>query len=80
MLRLNCRLIKARGEEIDRIICALDIADRKARLVEGLDSRIKFFKVGSCFDRRREMVKWISTGNRVFLDLKFYDMRIPLPG
>ncbi len=63
----------------DKVICALDIADpaEARRLVEELDSQVKFFKVGMLLylTGGKGIVKWIlSRGNRVFLDLKFYDV------
>ncbi len=63
----------------NKIICALDIADPKEarRMVEKLDSRVKFFKVGALLylTGGNRVIKWIlDRGNRVFLDLKLYDV------
>lgn len=63
----------------ERIICALDLDDpaEACQMVKKLDGLVKFFKVGMLLylTGGKRMVKWIlARGNRVFLDLKFYDV------
>lgn len=63
----------------ERIICALDLEEPEAalRMVEGLEGKISFYKVGMLLYLAGggEMVRRLTgMGHRVFLDLKFYDV------
>ena len=71
---------EAKIEPADRLIVALDVrtADEARQLVEQLDGVVSFFKIGMVLHTVSglELVKWlIARGNRVFLDLKFFDVR-----
>ena len=63
----------------ERIIFALDVdsADKAKKLVERLESHIRFYKVGLQLFLAGwfPVVQWIAErGHRVMLDLKFYDI------
>ncbi len=63
----------------ERIIFALDVdsADKAKKLVERLESHIRFYKVGLQLFLAGwfPVVEWIAErGHRVMLDLKFYDI------
>src|SRR5258708_21751422 len=63
----------------DRLIIALDVADRDEalRLVEALAGSVGMFKIGSQLFTAEgpQLVREIvSSGERVFLDLKFHDI------
>ena len=63
----------------ERIIFALDVdsADKAKKLVERLESHIRFYKVGLQLFLTGwfPVVQWIAErGHRVMLDLKFYDI------
>ena len=70
-------LKKINAEE--RIICALDVHEvaEARRLVEQLDGRVSFFKVGMLLylTGGMQFVQWLlKRGLKVFLDLKLYDV------
>jgi len=58
----------------DRLIVALDVptADEARQLVERLDGVVSFFKIG--------MILHTTGGKKVFLDLKFFDVRQTVKG
>lgn len=64
----------------DRLICALDLpsADDAMRLVEGLGDAVTFYKLGLellMSGRYFELLDWlVARNNRVFVDLKFFDV------
>lgn len=63
----------------EKIICALDLdePDKALHMVETLEGRISFYKVGMLLYLAggSEMVRRLTgQGHRVFLDLKFYDV------
>lgn len=63
----------------ERIICALDAADsaEARRIVAELDGLVTYFKVGMLLYLLdgRQIVRWLlDRGQKVFLDLKFYDV------
>ncbi len=63
----------------ERIIFALDVdsADKAKKLVERLESHIRFYKIGLQLFLAGgfPVVRWIAErGHRVMLDLKFYDI------
>jgi len=67
-------------EPADRLIVALDVktADDAKRLVDRLGNVVSFYKVGIVLHTvsGTDLVKWlIGRGKRVFLDLKFFDIR-----
>jgi orotidine-5'-phosphate decarboxylase len=69
----------------DRLIVALDVptADEARQLVERLDGAVSFFKIGLILHTAcgLELVKWlVARGNKVFLDLKFFDVRQTVKG
>src|SRR6185369_8516125 len=71
--------IPAPSSTKDRLVVALDVPDRDAalRLVERLSGTVGMFKIGSQLFTAEgpELVRQIiSSGERVFLDLKFHDI------
>jgi len=71
---------QSQAEPADRLIVALDVgtADDAKRLVDSLDRVVSFFKVGIVLHTASglELVNWLTAnGKRVFLDLKFFDVR-----
>ena len=71
---------EARIRPADRLILALDVAtaDEAKRLVDRLDGVVSFFKIGIVLHTAcgLELVRWlVASGKRVFLDLKFFDVR-----
>ena len=64
----------------ERLIAALDVADaRQARaLAERLGDSVRFYKVGlelSSTEGYYELIAWLAArGNKVFADLKLYDI------
>jgi len=71
---------QAKIEASDRLIVALDVktADEAKRLTDQLDGVVSFFKIGIILHTVSglELAKWlIASGKRVFLDLKFFDIR-----
>jgi len=64
----------------DRLILALDVrtVDEAKGLVDQLDGVVSFFKIGIVLHTATglELVKWlVDSGKKVFLDLKFFDIR-----
>ena len=71
---------RARIEPADRLILALDVrtVDEAKRLVDQLEGVVSFFKIGIVLHTASglELVKWlVDREKRVFLDLKFFDVR-----
>jgi len=71
---------QVRIEPADRLILALDVrtVDEAKRLVDQLEGVVSFFKIGIVLHTASglELVKWlVDREKRVFLDLKFFDVR-----
>ena len=67
-------------EPADRLILALDVrtVDEAKGLVDQLDGVVSFFKIGIVLHTASglELVRWlVDSGKKVFLDLKFFDIR-----
>jgi len=76
---------KPRISPADRLIVALDVptADEARQLVKRLDGVVSFFKIGMILHTAcgLELVKWLVVGGKkVFLDLKFFDVRQTVKG
>ena len=61
-----------------RLICALDVPDAGSarRLVDRLGSAVRFYKLGpELFMASTELLdRMAGKGNRIFVDLKFFDV------
>jgi len=73
-------MTQSQFEAGDRLIVALDVGtvEEAKRLVDRLDGVVSFFKVGIVLHTASglELVNWLTAnGKRVFLDLKFFDVR-----
>ena len=71
---------RTRIDPASRLILALDVrtVDEAKRLVDQLEGVVSFFKIGIVLHTASglELVKWlVGSGKRVFLDLKFFDVR-----
>jgi orotidine-5'-phosphate decarboxylase len=71
---------EARIEPADRLILALDVrtVDEAKRLVDQLEGVVSFYKIGIVLHTISglELVRWlVNMEKRVFLDLKFFDVR-----
>lgn len=71
---------RTRIDPAGRLILALDVrtVEEAKRLVGQLEGVVSFFKIGIVLHTASglELVKWlVGSGKRVFLDLKFFDVR-----
>ena len=70
----------------ERLICALDVPDAAAarRMVETLGDTVTFYKLGlelMTAGGYHELLDWlIGRGNKVFADLKFFDIPATVAG